>query len=55
MNSLNGRVYLKRIRWHGDGVGSSTPLDLYLDKAEQTMSVGAREIGYCPNIALIFP
>jgi hypothetical protein len=44
VNSINGRVCLKRIRWHGDGVGSSTPLDLYLDKAEQTMSVGAREI-----------
>ena len=44
MNSINGRVRLKRIRWHGEGVGSSTPLDIYLDKAEQTMSVGVREI-----------
>ena len=35
---------MQRIRWHGEGVGSSTPLDLYLDKTEQTMSVGAREI-----------
>jgi hypothetical protein len=42
--TINGRVVLKRIRWHGAGVGSITPLDLYLDKAEQTISVGAREI-----------
>lgn len=44
VNTVNGRVALRRIRWHGDAVGSSTPLDLYLDKAEQTISVGAREI-----------
>jgi hypothetical protein len=44
VSTINGRVFLKRIRWHGDGVGSSTPLDVYLDKAEQTISVGAREI-----------
>jgi hypothetical protein len=44
INTINGRVALRRIRWHGDGVGSSTPLDAYLDSAERTMSVGAREI-----------
>jgi hypothetical protein len=44
VGTINGRVALRRIRWHGDGVGSRTPLDLYLDKAEQTMSVGTREI-----------
>jgi hypothetical protein len=44
VGTINGRVCLKRIRWHGKGVGSMTPLDVYLDKAEQTMSVGAREI-----------
>jgi hypothetical protein len=44
VNTINGRVCLKRIRWHGHDVGSSTPLDVYLDKAEQTMSVGVREI-----------
>jgi hypothetical protein len=43
--TVNGRVCLKRVRWHGAGVGSSTPLDAYLDQAEQTISVGAREIG----------
>ncbi len=43
--TINGRVVLRRIRWHGTGEGSCTPLDVYLDKAEQTISVGAREIG----------
>jgi hypothetical protein len=44
VGTINGRVALLRIRWHGEEVGSSTPLDCYLDKAEQTMSVGVREI-----------
>lgn len=35
---------MRRIRWHGAGVGASTPLDVYLDKAEQTISVAAREM-----------
>src|ERR1700679_3583721 len=43
--TINGRVCLRRIRWHGTGDGSCTPLDVYLDKAEQSISVGAREIG----------
>jgi hypothetical protein len=43
--TINGRVSLRRIRWHGTGDGSCTPLDVYLDKTEQTISVGAREIG----------
>jgi hypothetical protein len=43
--TINGRVSLRRIRWHEAGNGSCTPLDVYLDKAERTMSVGAREIG----------
>src|SRR5271155_498792 len=42
--TVNGRVILKRIRWHGADVGSLTPLDGYLDKAEKTISVGAREM-----------
>ena len=44
VGTINGRVALIRIRWHGEEVGSSTPLDAYFDKAEQTMSVGVREI-----------
>ena len=36
---------MRRIRWHAPDEGSCTPLDLYLDKAEQTLSVGVREMG----------
>src|SRR5215218_3591508 len=43
--TINGRVSLRRIRWHGTGDGSCTLLDVYLDKTEHTISVGAREIG----------
>jgi len=42
--TVNGRVYLHRIRWHGRTVGSQTIMDAYLDKAEQTISVGVREM-----------
>ncbi|MBY0524508.1 MAG: hypothetical protein K2R98_13980 [Gemmataceae bacterium] len=42
--TVNGRVSLTRIRWHGTNVGSVTPLDVYVDKAEQTISVGVREM-----------
>jgi hypothetical protein len=42
--TVNGRVYLKRIRWHGATVGSLTIIDAYLDRAEQTISVGVREM-----------
>ena len=45
MLTINGRVSLRRIRWHGTGDGAWTPLDVYLDKAERTISVGVREIG----------
>lgn len=42
--TLNGRVCIKRIRWHGPGVGSCTVIDTYLDQAERTISVGVREM-----------
>jgi len=42
--TANGRVVLRRIRWHGSGIGSCTPLDAYLDHAEATISVAVREI-----------
>ena len=44
MLTINGRVSLKRIRWHGPGVGSRTVIDPYLDRAERTISVGVREL-----------
>jgi len=42
--TLNGRVSLRRIRWHCFQEGSSTPTDTWLDEAEATVSQGAREL-----------
>jgi hypothetical protein len=42
--TINGRVRVKRIRWHGSGVGSCTVIDTYLDRAERTISIGVREM-----------
>ena len=44
MLTINGRVVVKRIRWHGPTVGSGTVIDAYLDRAERTISVGVREL-----------
>ena len=44
MLTVNGRVTLTRIRWHGAGVGSCTLIDGYLDQSERTISVGVREL-----------
>ncbi|OWK36776.1 hypothetical protein [Fimbriiglobus ruber] len=44
MLTVNGRVFVRRIRWHGAGVGSWTVIDTYLDRAERTISVGVREL-----------
>ena len=41
--TLNERVFVKRIRWHGSD-GSRTVIDAYLDSAERTISVGVREL-----------
>jgi hypothetical protein len=43
--SVNGRIELRRIRWHAPGEGSDTPLDRLLDAAEATVSVGVRQLG----------
>jgi hypothetical protein len=40
----NGRVRVRRIRWHDRQEGSSTPIDAWLDEAERTVSQGAREL-----------
>ena len=42
--TINGRVVVKRIRWHGPTAGSGTVIDAYLDRAERTISVGVREL-----------
>ena len=40
----NGRVRVRRVRWHDRQEGSSTPIDAWLDEAERTVSQGAREL-----------
>ena len=42
--TVNGRVRLRRRRWHSPGEGSTTPLDVWLDAVESTISVGVREM-----------
>src|SRR5512135_2546906 len=42
--TINGRVTLRRIRWHSPDEGSATPIDAALDAAEATISLGGREL-----------
>ena len=42
--TANGRVEIKRRRWHIKGVGSCSPMDALLDRAEATVSLGLREL-----------
>lgn len=42
--TANGRVVLRRIRWHSSAEGSTTPIDAVLDTAEATISLAAREL-----------
>jgi hypothetical protein len=42
--TVNGRVCLRRIRWHDSQAGSQTPLDGLLDEAEGAISEGVREM-----------
>ena len=42
--TINGRVRLRRIRWSSVEEGSTTPLDIALDAAEATVSLGVREL-----------
>jgi hypothetical protein len=42
--TVNARVVLQRRRWSAPVVGSVTPLDAWLDAAEDTISLGAREL-----------
>lgn len=44
MLTINGRVRLWRRRWHSAGEGSTTPLDVWLDTVEGTISLGVREM-----------
>jgi hypothetical protein len=42
--TINGRVHLRRTRWHDPVGGSCTPTDAWLDAAEATFSEGVREM-----------
>lgn len=42
--TVNGRVRLWRRRWHCSAEGTTTPLDRWVDEAEQTISLGVREM-----------
>jgi hypothetical protein len=42
--TINGRIFIQRIRWHSPIAGSCTIIDRYLDQAEQTISVNVREM-----------
>jgi hypothetical protein len=42
--TINGRVRLRRRRWHSPGEGTTTPLDAWIDTAEATISLGVREM-----------
>jgi hypothetical protein len=42
--SINGRMCLRRVRWHCPRDGSETPIDRLLDETETTISEGVREM-----------
>lgn len=42
--TVNGRIRLRRTRWHSPGEGTTTPLDAFLDLAQRTISLGVREM-----------
>lgn len=44
MLTVNGRVQVRRIRWHDAQEGSQTPLDRMLDEGERAISEGVREM-----------
>jgi hypothetical protein len=42
--TVNGRIHLRRVRWHAAGEGAVTPLDAWLDQAEKAFTRGVREM-----------
>jgi len=42
--TINGRVRLRRVRWHCPEEGSESPIDRLLDQTERTISEGVREM-----------
>ena len=49
--TINGRISLSRRRYAAPGVGSSYPLDIWLDRAEDSLSLGLREMACRLNLA----
>ena len=49
--TINGRVRLRRRRWHSPGEGTTTPLDRWVDTVEATISLGVREMACRLNLA----
>src|SRR5204862_8215262 len=49
--TINGRISLSRRRYAAAGVGSSYPLDSWLDRAEASLSLGLRELACRLNLA----
>jgi len=42
--SINGRIHVRRVRWHCSQQGSETPIDRLIDRTESTISQGVREM-----------
>lgn len=42
--TVNGRLHLRRVRWHCSEAGCETPLDRLVDATEQAISQGVREM-----------
>jgi hypothetical protein len=49
--TVNGRVHLRRVRWHCPAEGSETLIDRLLDATERTLSEGVREMACRVNQA----
>ena len=49
--TLNGRISLSRRRYAAAGAGSCYPLDTWLDRAEDSLSLGLREMACRLNLA----
>jgi hypothetical protein len=49
--TVNGRITLSRRRYAAPGVGSCHPLDAWLDRAEDSLSLGLRELACRLNLA----
>jgi hypothetical protein len=49
--TINGRITLSRRRYAAPEVGSSYPLDTWLDRAEDSLSLGLREMACRLNLA----